>query len=182
MLARSSYVYGGPLRDAIHALKYRGHQALAAPLGRLLAASAPLDVLAGVAAVVPVPLHPRRQACRGFNQAELLARAVAGAAGAPLVTSALRRMSQELSQAELRAPDRQRNVASAFAPGRVVLSGTVLLVDDVFSTGATADACATALRAAGADWVMVLTLARAVLNGRHGEAPTMGGRQAMAPR
>ncbi len=169
-LARSVAAYEGALREAICALKFRRQRTVAKPLGLLLARYAPPEVLRGMEAVVPVPLHPKRLAQRGFNQAELLARRVAEAAGVPCLPQALRRVRQEVPQAELGAVDRWHNVVDAFAPGTCV-SGTVLLVDDVFSTGATAAAAAGALQAAGAGRVAVLTLARAVL--RSAARPTV---------
>jgi len=163
VVARSLAAYEGSLRQAIHALKYRQHRAVAESLGALLARSVPAEAAAGVTAVVPVPLHRVRQATRGFNQSALLARPVAGALGVPLVTDAIRRLHHETPQATLGAAARRRNVLAAFEPGRQPVSGRVLLIDDVFSTGSTADACARALLACGADGVAVLTLARAVL-------------------
>lgn len=163
--ARSVAAYEGGLREAICSLKYRRQKAVATPLGRLLACFAPQEVLHGVEAVVPVPLHPGRLAERGFNQAELLARPVAEAIGTPCLPDALRRLRHEAPQAELGAVDRWHNVEGTFEPGSERIPGTVLLVDDVFSTGATAAACARALVEAGAERVVVLTLARAILRG-----------------
>lgn len=136
--------------------------AVAGALGGLLADMAPSEVTRGVGAVVPVPLHPDRLRARGFNQAELLARRVAAGLGVPCEIRALRRIHQAHPQVELRGGDRQENVRGAFAPGGAAVSGTVLLVDDVYATGATAAACACALRQAGAARIVVLTLARAV--------------------
>lgn len=162
-IARSLFVYDGPLREAIHTLKFQGRRVAAGPLGTLLADLAPPEVTTRVGAVVPVPLHASRMATRGFNQAELLARPLAARLGVPCLTRALVRLRQNLPQAGLDAAGRRRNVLDAFAPGRAAVPGTVLLVDDVFSTGATAGACAGALRRCGAARVFVLTLARAVL-------------------
>jgi len=162
-IARSLAAYEGPLRHAIHALKYRQQKAVAEPLGALLARSVPAEVALGVGSVVPVPLHPARQATRGFNQSALLAHHVARALGVPLAPRAIRRVRQEASQAGLGAAARRRNVLTAFEPDTGTVSGRALLIDDVFSTGATADACARALLARGAQGVAVLTLARAVL-------------------
>lgn len=163
-IARSVAAYEGALREAICALKFRRQKAIAKPLGRLLARFAPQEILQGVGTVIPVPLHPDRLAERGFNQAELLARPVAQGIGVPCLPDALRRVRQEAAQAELGAADRWHNVEEAFEPGGRV-RGTVLLVDDVFSTGATAAACARALAEAGAERVVILTLARAILRG-----------------
>lgn len=162
-VARSLAVYEGPLREAVHALKYQGVRRVGEALGALLAEGMPPEVARGVGAVVPVPLHPSRLRDRGYNQAELLARPVARRLGAPCLPAALQRCRQESPQARSSAAARRVNVEGAFAPGGQAVWGTVLLVDDVFSTGATADACARALRAAGARQVHVVTLARAVL-------------------
>lgn len=164
-MARSVAAYEGPLREAICALKFRRQKTVATPLGRLLVHFVPQEVLRGVETVVPVPLHLDRLTQRGFNQAELLARPVAEAITVPCLPDALRRIRQETPQAKLGALDRWHNVEEAFASDSSKMRGTVLLVDDVFSTGATASACARALLEAGAERVVVLTLARAVLRG-----------------
>lgn len=156
-------VYEGPIRAAIQALKYRRRRALAEPLGGLLATQGAGDPALRATCVVPVPLHPSRLAARGFNQADLLARPVAVRLGLPCVPDALRRIRQESPQAESDAVSRRTNVLRAFAPGPARPWGTVLLVDDVFSTGSTVSACADVLLEAGASRVVVLTLARAVL-------------------
>lgn len=163
VVARSAFIYGGPLRTALHALKYRGRRDAAAPLAGRLAALAPPEVVADASAVVPVPLHPARLAARGFNQAELLAAALASRLRLPLLPAALRRVRQETPQVTLDAAARRANVARAFVPGSARVHGRIVLVDDVFSTGATVGACARALREAGARDVAVVTLARAIL-------------------
>ncbi|MDR7556100.1 MAG: ComF family protein [Armatimonadota bacterium] len=162
-VARSLAAYAGPLREAIHAFKYQGARRVADALGALLADAIPPEVADGVKAVVPVPLHASRLRQRGYNQAEALAHPVASRLGVPCLPAALRRCRQEAPQVRSGAAARRTNVAGAFAPGAQAVWATVLLVDDVFSTGATADACAQALRAGGARRVHVLTLARAVL-------------------
>lgn len=173
--ARSLAVYDGRLRRAICGLKFHGRKAAASALGGLLAVMAPLEITRGVGVVVPVPLHPARLRARGFNQSDLLARPVASMLGVPCAARALRRVHQDRPQVELRACARQGNVRNAFAPGEGTVAGTVLLVDDVFSTGSTAAACALALKDAGADRVVVLTLARAVR--RSGTATPTGPRR-----
>ena len=162
--ARSAGRFEGPLREALHAFKFDGRRALARPLGDLLAETrpwlpAPLD--AG-AVLVPVPLHPARRRARGFNQAQLLARRVGDAWGLEVV-EAMRRVRPTRPQVELSAAERRGNVRGAFAVRRAdaVVGRHVLLVDDVLTTGATVEECATRLRAAGATGVGVLTVARA---------------------
>ena len=159
---RSLAVFDGQLRHAIHAFKYLRVAALADPLGDALArfwlqTPIPADV------IVPVPLHPRRQRERGYNQAELLAKRVSRAAGLPVRPGALRRTRATAAQMSLGMADRRTNVAGAFQCAEATLRGAVvLLIDDVCTTGATLDACAAALKSAGAAEVRGLTLARAI--------------------
>jgi ComF family protein len=158
----SSYCYGaydGKLRKLIHLLKYDRMRPLAAHLGELMATALPPGEQ--VDAVVPVPLHWRRRWRRGFNQSELLARIVARRYGLK-VSRALRRGRPTASQAGLTRSMRRANVAGAFfVRSRQEVEGRrILLVDDVMTTGATASACGTALKRAGARRVTVLTLAR----------------------
>jgi ComF family protein len=112
--------------------------------------------------IVPVPLHWRRRWRRGFNQAELLAREVSRHRRIPIL-NALRRRKSTVNQAGLTSAGRRRNIAGAFESCRGIdLKGRrILLIDDVFTTGATASACSRALKKAGAGTVTLLTLARA---------------------
>jgi ComF family protein len=156
---RAAGLYEGSLRAIVHAFKYEGRRSLAAPLGALMRRAAG-DVLNDVACVVPVPLHWRRARQRGFNQAADLARTLG-----PPVLHALRRTRATRPQADLPAARRHKNVGDAFALARRVnantLSGAcVLLVDDVSTTGATLDACARVLKAAGVREVRALTAAK----------------------
>ncbi len=151
--------YGGELAVAIRRLKYGGARGagrpdLARPLGALLAPHLPRDV----DVVVPVPLHPRRLAERGFSQAAAVARAARPPAP---VRDLLRRQRATDEQAGLTRAARGRNVKGAFVAARRLDGQRVLLVDDVVTTGATAAACTRALRAAGAASVVVAALARA---------------------
>ena len=132
---------------------------LALPLSALLARALPVDERFDL--VVPVPLHWRKQWRRGFNQSELLARHLAKRRGIPAV-NALRRKRHTAVQAGLALAGRRRNVAGAFeVRGDMNLSGKrILLVDDVMTTGATAAACASKLKQAGAQSVSLITLAR----------------------
>ncbi len=158
--AASFGFYEGTLRSLIHLFKYSEMRPLAGTLSKLLRRALPVD--ARYDAVVPVPMHWRRRWSRGFNQAELLARGVSKDRRIPLL-NALRRTKATVNQAGLTSAARHRNIAGAFQPrAGVDLSGKrILLIDDVFTTGATASACAAALKRAGAKNVSLLTVARA---------------------
>ena len=156
-------LYEGRLRDIIHALKYERRRSIAKPLGGLMRESG-AAMLATADLAVPVPLHPRRERARGFNQADDLARQL-GLPVAPL----LRRVRYTVSQIELPADERHQNVRDAFAlipDPRSPIPGVVVLVDDVSTTGATLDACARVLKAAGVKEVRALTAARVVTGRR----------------
>jgi ComF family protein len=113
--------------------------------------------------IVPIPLGRERMKERGYNQADLLARPLALATGRPYSTQAVRRERETATQVGLGVKERRENVSGAFRGDRRLVSGrTVLVVDDVATTGATISACANALTAAGAIGVYGLTLARAV--------------------
>ena len=157
---RSVFRFDGAVRQAVHSLKYRNVKALAHPLAQLMAEylacqRLPVDV------VVPVPLHPARLRRRGYNQSQLLASELAGLASLPLVEGALRRTKDTPPQARSGGiEERHGNVADAFAcRGSEVRGRHCLLVDDVYTSGATLGACAAALKAAGAREVWGLTLA-----------------------
>jgi ComF family protein len=155
--------YEGPLRAAIHELKYRGRRRVASRLAEaLLGRPEVLPVLGGGTVLVAVPLHPRKRRQRGFNQSELLAEAVAARARVPLAKDALVRRRDTGSQTGLSAAARRANVHGAFAVRRRarIEGQRIVLLDDVYTTGATALACAQALLAAGAREVRLLTLAR----------------------
>jgi len=161
--ARACGLYEGALRAAVLGLK---RDPFVPPrLARMLretARRAPLDTATLIA---PVPLHPARERERGFNQAALLASAVAGGTGLPLDAWSLSRVSHsERHRAGMDARARRESVEGAFAVTRprLVRGESVLLLDDVFTTGATASAGARALLDAGARAVFVLTAARAV--------------------
>jgi competence protein ComFC len=151
------------LRKLIHLFKYGRIQTLSAPLGRLLARALPREQSFDV--VVPMPLHWRKRWQRGFNQSELLAREIGRRTHTP-VQNVLRRVRSTVSQAGLTSAKRRENVSGAFqtsrrAKHRKALDGhSVLLIDDVMTTGATAASCARALKRGGARQVTLLTLAR----------------------
>ena len=161
-IARAAGQYEGSLRAIVHAFKYGPRPTLARPLAARLRACG-RDVLEGADVVVPVPLHASRQRQRGFNQAAELARHLQVPA-----LDALDRVRLTASQADLPAARRHANVRGAFAhvAGVEVADRIAVLVDDVSTTGATLNACAEALLAAGAREVRALTVARAVTRTR----------------
>ncbi|HWH23346.1 MAG TPA: double zinc ribbon domain-containing protein [Candidatus Limnocylindria bacterium] len=154
--------YNGPARDCLHALKYDGETRLVEPLAELMAQRWRSAAVGGEV-LVPVPVHAARRRQRGFDQAELLARAISRRTGLALAP-ALERAAATAAQHNLGRRARAGNVGSAFAvtPGheRSVRDRWVVLVDDIVTTGATAAACALALRAAGAAAVSALAFAR----------------------
>ncbi len=162
-------LYRGTMRSLLHLLKYEGLEPVARPLGALMAAQiAALPGLPRQIAVVPVPLFAGKRRQRGFNQAELLAQSLARALGrrgleVRLETGLLVRTRATHSQAGLSPSGRRRNLQAAFAvnDGKLLPSRDVLLVDDIYTTGATARAASSALRRAGAREVWVATAARA---------------------
>src|SRR5262249_27411068 len=145
----SALVWDERVAEIVHAMKYRGQTRVAAAMAEEMARAR--DRLR-VDLVTEVPLHPARERERGFNQAALLARALAVCIGAPWVTAVLERSRPTPTQTALGARERAANLAGAFrALEPAWVDGRrVLLVDDVFTTGATLGACSDVLRAAGA--------------------------------
>ncbi len=163
--ARALGVYEGVLRAAVHQFKYRDRPQLAHPLGLRLAtfarASAPDLNGLRLDALLPVPMHLVRRRLRGYNQSERLARVVGAELGLPLLTNALVRIRATRPQVGLSAEARRTNLAGAFAVRQpeAVLGKTLLLIDDVVTTGSSLYECTIALKAYGAQAVYALTLA-----------------------
>ena len=150
--------YRGVLGRSVRALKYGGARELAEPLGTRLGSGIPAGW--GVQAVTGVPLHPSRLRERGFNQAELLGRAAARTLNVPYLHT-LARGRATGAQAKRHASERGSALTDAFLPlPGVTLPRSLLLIDDVMTTGSTLRACADALRAAGAQQVWFAVVAR----------------------
>jgi competence protein ComFC len=166
--ARSFGWYDGVLSDLIRRFKYDSWFPLARPLARCLRETAGRFAAPGEPAIrfdliLPVPLHRNRQRSRGYNQSQLLADELSALLKVPLAGKDCVRVRDTRPQTGLRGAERRKNVRGAFAVPRPerVRGASVLLIDDVLTTGATLDACAAALRQAGAGEVRALTLARA---------------------
>jgi ComF family protein len=153
--------FAGPLAQAIVGLKYRSRHDFAPSIGRLVAERVgPLREDWHELSLVPVPLHPRRLAERGYNQSALVARALARHTGAGVACRALRRVTHMPRQATLGRRARLENVAGGFRPRRAMSGLNVALIDDVVTTGATLSACLAALQSAGATPRAVIAVAR----------------------
>jgi ComF family protein len=161
---RTVSLYQEPLRGCIHGLKYDGNTRLADPLGLLLA-QAYRNYGMQADMLIPVPLHSERQRQRGFNHASLLAEVCSANIEVPMNDNILVRHRATVAQVDLHPRERYQNVAGAFGCSsttvRSVLNGRrILIIDDVSTTGATLEACATPLFEAGAKEVWGLVLAR----------------------
>ena len=161
--ARAAVRFDEVSRALVHALKYGDRLDLAPMMGRWLA-QAGRELLAEADAIVPVPLHWRRNWARRFNQSAMLAAAVSRSSGVPIATGALKRVKPTAQQVGLTRAERATNIQGAFRvppEGKAVVTGRrLVLVDDVLTSGATAEGCARALLRAGAANVDVLVFAR----------------------
>lgn len=158
----SPFLYEGTVRDLAVALKYEGRLSLVPHLADWMAESAQQRIGADPADLcLPVPMHSTRRRERTFNQAERLGRAVADRLGIPFESNLLIRCRATPPQAGLAERQRRHNVAGAFSlrPKASVRGRRILLVDDIFTTGSTARACAKLLKEEGAARVVLLTLA-----------------------
>ncbi|MBI5683320.1 MAG: ComF family protein [Deltaproteobacteria bacterium] len=163
-MARSIGIYEDVLMDAVHKLKYNGKTSLAKPLGLLMAEklSSAFSLEPKAFLIVPVPLHKKRLKERGFNQSLLLAREVAKTHHIHLDYLNFKRIRYTEPQINLKDKDRLKNVKGAFSvKDALIFKGKkILLIDDVYTTGATVTECVKVLKKAGAKTVHVFTLAR----------------------
>lgn len=156
--------YDGVLRECIHTLKYRGKVRLARPLGQLMADFAMNHLnSSSMDMIIPVPLHPSKKREREFNQAELLSQGVSKALHLPIVTNNLKRIRPTHPQSNLKGKeDRLKNIRDAFKltfPPKLT-GKSILLIDDLFTSGSTVNECSRTLLDGGAQDVVVLALAR----------------------
>jgi ComF family protein len=167
--ARAAVRYDDIAKKLVHSLKYGDRLDLAPMMGRWMA-TAGRNLVAEADAIVPVPLHWRRQWARRFNQSALLGEIIAKASGRPVMYGALKRVKATPHQVGLDKSGRAQNVQGAFRVppgGKAEVAGRrLVLVDDVLTSGATVDACARALLRGGAGAVDVLVFARVVAAGR----------------
>ncbi len=161
---RSWAFFDGPVRNALHRIKYRRDIALADALALQMLKMYRTYLNWNVDVVLPVPLSSQRLRERGYNQAALFALPLALGLDVPYRPKTLQRVRHTRSQVDLSWGERRKNVAGAFAASSDGVSGkTILLVDDVITTGATLNACASALLAAGARAVYAFSVARTPL-------------------
>jgi len=150
--------YDDTMRRIVSDIKYRNRRRYAIPFGRLMAARF-FEAVRRSDCLVPVPVHRSRLKKRGFNQAELLARIIQERTGVPVRTDLLFRVRKTEAQKALSPDERIRNLETAFSASRAAASaGRILLIDDIYTTGSTAEACTRVLKAAGAEHVSVMTL------------------------
>ena len=157
---RSPFRFEGAVREAVHALKYRGVRVAAGTLAALMADYLHRNPVAADV-LIPAPLHPRRLRSRGYNQSALLALQLGKSLGLPVREDLLIRVTNARPQVGARTQEERRNnVANNFACDADATGLTALLIDDVATTGSTLSECARALKNAGAAKVCALTLAR----------------------
>lgn len=153
-------VYRGWLKDVIYAFKFRRQVELAKPLARMMAGKVAAAGL-GFDIILPVPMHPDRLHLRGYNHASILAEYVGGFLGIPVGAQTLKRCIDTLPQRTLKRSARERNLYNVFrvTKAELIKDKRVLLIDDIYTTGFTAEGCSAALLAGGAHSVVVSILA-----------------------
>lgn len=156
------FEFDDAFQKIIHGLKYRGYRSLGIRIGQLMSDYIPADFYSSEAILVPIPLHPVKLRERGYNQSALIARGIAEKTGLQIREDCLRRVRNTVTQTHLNAQERVENMKGAFAvSGKEALRqfDSVLLVDDVFTTGATIGAAAAVLKTTGIAAVRGLTAA-----------------------
>jgi ComF family protein len=162
VLSYLHFLRHGHVQHLLHQLKYQGQQEVGKALGQLYGAElAEASLGSEFDLIVPVPLHRRKLAHRGYNQADAFAAGLAAALPCPWSAAALRRTEHTASQTRKSRTERWQNVATVFEVANIqeVAGRRILLVDDVLTTGATLEACGAALLAAGARQVSIATIA-----------------------
>jgi competence protein ComFC len=159
--AVSAWNFCEKFQSMVHLLKYDQKPSVGIELARRMCGLLNKEAFAGADVLVPVPIHHTRKRERGYNQAEVLGRVVARWLGKPMVTTLIKRLRSTGTQTTLTREERAKNISGAFAVKGNAAGKSVLLVDDVLTTGATVNECAGALKLAGAGEVKVVTAARA---------------------
>ena len=152
------------VRDAIHLFKYEGDKTIGYGLGEVMAEyllKEQQELLEKANVMVSVPLHPRKEKFRGFNQTHILCEKISEKTGLPFEKDALERKRETIAQSELNPEERKVNLKDAFSAKKDFTGKAVLLVDDIFTTGTTCNECAKELYRAGAKEVVVFSLSAA---------------------
>lgn len=158
--ARAPYLYEGPAKQMVLDLKYRGVRIAARPMARMLAGYLERNPYP-VDALVPVPLHTKRERQRGYSQSGLLCEELSDITGVPVNNNALRRTRNTSPQVEMDSPeDRRSNISRAFECTSELEGARIMLMDDVITTGNTMSACAEEMKVAGVASVWGLAFAR----------------------
>ena len=161
----AAYEYVGPIRNLVHHFKFSGAWRVSSWMAKEMTKACTQDFLNGVTTATAVPMHPIRRMQRGYNQSEKLARAFSKEKALPF-RMILKRTRNTKQQVKLSMNKRRSNLTGAFLAKEDLTGQTVLLIDDVRTTGATAVECAKALLRANASEVRVLTFAKAVIHSK----------------
>ena len=156
------FVYEDVIREVIHRFKYNGRPRYAQGFAELAAGILGEGFFEGAGAFIPVPMHAKKRRRRGYNQAEEFALALSKATGVPTILDYLKRVKNTRPMAGLTPAERASNLQGAFALGKQINVKSVLLIDDIYTTGETLDVCANLLKLGGAEQIGSLTLAVAV--------------------
>lgn len=153
--------YDDTVSQMIKRFKYDNHPEYAKPIAQLMAKNIDCNVLENIDCIIPVPLHKTRQKQRGFNQAELMSACLSELYNIPVYNNVLKRIKKTAPQYNLSPQQRMGNITGAFAVenAEIVKNKTVMLIDDIFTTGSTMDSCSKALLSHGAAAVYGMTLA-----------------------